>query len=214
MIYKDIKEEQTMKNITKIVLTGGPCSGKSTFMNLAKQHFEDLGYTIFIDNEAATDLISGGISPATMGMYQFQKYCIALQLKKEELFKMAAEKINKEKIIIFYDRGILDDKGYVSDQEFKEILTGFDIKEEDLPSRYDLVLHLTTAAKGLENVYSDETNQARYEDCDEAINVDNMILESWKVHPNRQCIDSALDFDLKMKQAIQYVQEYLNQQEG
>ena len=198
-----------MKTITKIVLTGGPCSGKSTFMNLAKTYFEKKGYTILIDNESATDLISGGISPATMGMYQFQKYCIGLQLKKEELFDMAAHEIKGEHVLIFFDRAILDDKGYVSEEDFKEILSTFDIKEEDLPSRYDMVIHLTTSAKGLENVYSDETNKARYEDTDGAIIVDDMLLKSWEVHPNHIIIDSNSNFAEKMDTAIKCIDDYL-----
>ncbi len=200
-----------MKQITKIVLTGGPCSGKSTFLNLAKDYFSKLGYTILIDNESATDLISGGISPATMGMYQFQKYCIALQLKKEELFEMAAHEIQGDKVLIFYDRAILDDKGYVSDEDFKEILSTFDLEEESLPNRYDLILHLTTSAKGLTDIYSDETNRARYEDTDGAIIVDDMLLKSWQVHSNRHIIDSELDFDRKMEQAISIITKFLQE---
>lgn len=202
---------ENMKSITKIVLTGGPCSGKSTFMNLAKDYFSKLGYTILIDNESATDLISGGISPATMGMYQFQYYVVGLQLKKEELFDKAAHEINGDKVIVFFDRAILDDKGYVSDEEFTEILKGFDLKEEDLPGRYDLVLHLTTSAKGLNNVYSDETNRARYEDTDGAIAVDEMLLRSWSVHPNHIIIDSNENFDDKMNEAIMHIMKYLKE---
>ena len=79
-----------MKTIKKIVFTGGPCSGKTTFTSRAEEIFAERGYRVIIDHESATDLISGGISPATMGMYEFQKYCVALQLKKEEICMRAA----------------------------------------------------------------------------------------------------------------------------
>ncbi|MBQ2232770.1 MAG: AAA family ATPase [Erysipelotrichaceae bacterium] len=82
-----------MKTIKRIVFTGGPCSGKTTFTSRAQSVFSDRGYRVIIDHESATDLISGGISPATMGMYDFQKYCIDLQLKKEELCYKAAQEI-------------------------------------------------------------------------------------------------------------------------
>ena len=111
-----------MKTIKRIVFTGGPCSGKTTFTSRAQQVFGERGYRVIIDNESATDLISGGISPATMGMYEFQKYCIDLQLKKEELCYKAAEEISGEKVLIFIDRGILDDRAYVSDEEFEQII--------------------------------------------------------------------------------------------
>ena len=54
-----------MKTIKKIVFTGGPCSGKTTFMSRAEEIFGERGYRVIVDNESATDLISGGISPAT-----------------------------------------------------------------------------------------------------------------------------------------------------
>ena len=54
-----------MKEIKRIVFTGGPCSGKTTFTSRVQQVFAERGYRVIVDNESATDLISGGISPAT-----------------------------------------------------------------------------------------------------------------------------------------------------
>ncbi len=198
-----------MKIIKKIVFTGGPCSGKTTFMSRAQEIFGERGYRVIIANESATDLISGGISPATIGMYHFQKYVIALQLKKEELCYQAAQEIEGEKVLVFIDRGILDNKGYVSDEEFSEILKGFDLKEEDLNLRYDLVMHLVTSAKGAEEAYSLSNNAARYESIEDARKVDDTILESWSKHPNRIVITNETDFEVKLRKAIQAVFTYL-----
>ena len=90
-------------------------------------------------------------------------------LKKEELFEQAAHEIKGDNVIIFYDRAILDDKGYVSHEEFYEILSTFDITEEEVLKQYDLVIHLSSAAKGDFDAYQTENNQARYEDKEEAI---------------------------------------------
>ncbi len=198
-----------MKIIKKIVFTGGPCSGKTTFMSRAQEIFAERGYRVIIANESATDLISGGISPATIGMYHFQKYVIALQLKKEELCYQAAQEIEGEKVLVFMDRGILDNKGYVSDEEFTEILKGFDLKEEDLNNRYDLVMHLVTSAKGAEEAYSLSNNAARYESIEEARRVDDTILASWSKHPNRVIVTNEDDFEVKLRKAIQAVFTYL-----
>ncbi len=198
-----------MKTIKRIVFTGGPCSGKTTFMSRAEEIFAERGYRVIVDHESATDLISGGISPATMGMYQFQKYCVALQLKKEELCYQAALEIEGDKVLIFMDRGINDDRGYVSDEEFREILAGFDMKEEDINSRYDLVMHLVTSANGQEEAYTLSNNAARYESVEEAIKVDNTILEAWSGHPNRIIIGNEVDFEKKMRKAIQAIFTYL-----
>ena len=198
-----------MKQITRIVLTGGPCSGKSTFMDLALEYFTKKGYVVLVDHEAATDLITGGISPASMEMYHFQKYCIALQLKKEELFMQAAHEIKGDKVLVFYDRAILDDKGYVTPDDFKEILSTFDMKEEELIDRYDLILHLTTRAKSKAEEFSNETNAGRYENASEACLVDDTILLSWSVHPNHVIIEGEDNFDLKMQKTINAIETYL-----
>ena len=198
-----------MKSIKRIVFTGGPCSGKTTFTSRAQQVFAERGYRVIIDHESATDLISGGISPATMGMYDFQKYVVGLQLKKEELCYQAAQEIAGDKVLIFIDRGILDDMAYVGEEDFRKILEGFDLKMEELNDRYDMVVHLVTSAKGKEEAYTLANNVARYETIEEARFMDDMALEAWKDHPNRVIIGNETDFEVKMIKAIQSVFEYL-----
>lgn len=201
---------ETTKQIRRIVITGGPCSGKSTFLEYVQKHAEALSYTILIDHESASDLISGGISPASMGMYEFQKYVVALQRKKEELFFEAAKEIRADRVVVFMDRGLFDDKGYVSDLEFAKILESFSLTEEEVLGNYDMVLHLTTAAKGTD-AYTTENNTARYESREEAVEVDDMILRSWSAHKNRKIIPADLDFDRKMQEALSAVKEFLEE---
>lgn len=198
-----------MKQIKRIVFTGGPCSGKTTFTSRAQTVFGQRGYRVIIDHESATDLITGGISPATMGMFEFQKYCIGLQLKKEEICYKAAQEISGDKVIIFIDRGINDDMAYVGADDFREILKDFDLVPEEINDRYDLVVHLVTSAKGKEEAYTYSNNEARYETIDMARQMDDMALEAWKDHPNRVVIGNEDIFETKMNKAIQSVFEYL-----
>jgi len=51
------------KVIRKIVLTGGPCAGKTTGMKRIREAFESIGYKLVFIPETATELISGGVSP-------------------------------------------------------------------------------------------------------------------------------------------------------
>ncbi|MBR4421266.1 MAG: ATP-binding protein, partial [Erysipelotrichaceae bacterium] len=198
-----------MKSIKRIVFTGGPCSGKTTFTSRAQQIFAERGYRVIIDNESATDLISGGISPATLGMYEFQKYCIDLQLKKEELCLKAAQEMSGDNVLIFIDRGILDDMSYVGKEAFAEIMKEFGMKPEELNDRYDMVVHLVTSAKGKEEAYTSSNNSARYETIEQARAMDDAALEAWKDHPNRKIIGNEDIFEVKMLKAIQSVFEYL-----
>lgn len=198
-----------MKTIKRIVFTGGPCSGKTTFMSRAEEIFAERGYRVIIDNESATDLISGGISPATIGMIPFQKYVMALQIKKEDLCYQAAEEIEGDKVLLFIDRGLRDDESYVGTEIFNGILEGFNIKPEELNNRYDMVVHLVSSAKGKEEAYGYSSNAARYETVEEARKMDDLALEAWKSHPNRVVIGNETDFEVKMRKAIQSVFEYL-----
>ena len=200
-----------MKTIKRIVFTGGPCSGKTTFTSRAQQVFAERGYRVIIDHESATDLISGGISPATLTMYDFQKYCIDLQLKKEELCWRAAQEIEGDNVLIFIDRGLYDDMAYVGEDSFREILKDFNIRPEEINDRYDMVVHLVTAAKGKEEAYTLANNAARYETIDEAIAMDDMALTAWDSHPNRVIIGNESEFEVKMVKAIQSVFEYLGE---
>ena len=198
-----------MKTIKRIVFTGGPCSGKTTFTSRAQEIFGERGYRVIIDNESATDLISGGISPATMGMYEFQKYCVALQLKKEEICMRAANEIQGDKVIVFIDRGIPDDMAYVSKEEFSQIIQEFGLDVDSLNKRYDFVVHLVTAAKGAEEAYSNSNNAARYESIEQARKIDDAALSAWENHPNRVIVANEVDFEEKMRIAIQTVFEFL-----
>ena len=69
-------------------------------------------------------------------------------------------------MLVIYDRALLDDKAYITDDEFTDILTSFGKTEEQVLSGYDAVLHLVTCAKGAEFAYN-YGNAARYESVEE-----------------------------------------------
>ena len=47
------------QEIITIVITGGPCAGKSTAMSHIQSYFSTLGYTVLFVPETATELITG-----------------------------------------------------------------------------------------------------------------------------------------------------------
>ena len=50
-----------MKKIHNIVITGGPCGGKTTALEKISKTFREMGYLVLIVNETATELIRDGI---------------------------------------------------------------------------------------------------------------------------------------------------------
>ena len=51
------------KQISKIVITGGPCAGKTTAMSWIQNSFTKMGYAVLFVDETATQLITGGAAP-------------------------------------------------------------------------------------------------------------------------------------------------------
>lgn len=204
-----------MKKITRIVLTGGPAAGKTTLISRVLNEFkQDAGWRVITIPETATELISGfGIKPfgGCMSMLEFQDFVISDQIHKEQLALMAAEVVKEDKILIIYDRALMDDKAYISDEDFARVLSKFNGRtEEDVLAGYDAVLHLVTCAKGAEYAYN-LGNAARTETLEEARDMDDRTLRAWSGHPNLCIIDNSVNFEEKINRAIREIYRILGQ---
>ena len=134
----------------KIAITGGPCAGKTTAMQKIVQEFTEKGYKVFVVSEAATELINGGIKPfgdGALDMYEFQRCVIDTQLSKERIFERIANNMEQDTIILC-DRGVFDNKAYISEGEFLQLLKERNLNEMEVCDSYDMVIHLVTAANG------------------------------------------------------------------
>ena len=198
----------------KVVITGGPCAGKTTAMSWIQNHFSRMGYTVLFVPETATELISGGVAPWTCGTnLDYQKCQVKLQLVKEQLFEQAAKTMNKEKILIVCDRGFMDNKAYMNDEEFDEALASVGGTLSEMRDQYDAVFHLVTAAKGAEEFYTLENNAARYETVEEARALDDKLIAAWTGHPHFRIIDNSTDFEDKLKRLINEMISFLGEPE-
>ena len=137
-----------MQQMKKIVITGGPCAGKSTAMSWIQKHFTQLGWTVLFVPETATEFISGGVAPWTCGTNaEFQVVQMTLQREKERLFEQAARTMPKDRILIVCDRGMLDNRAYMNEEETEWVMEQIGANEVELRDQYDAVFHLVTAAK-------------------------------------------------------------------
>ena len=205
------------KRITKIVLTGGPAAGKTTLISRILHEFkQEDGWRVITIPETATELISGfGIRPFgdCMSMLEFQDFVIADQIHKEKLALKAAKVVREDNILIIYDRALMDDKAYISDEEFAQVLARFDGRTEaSVLAGYDAVLHLVTCAKGAEFAY-DLGNAARTESLEYAREMDDRTLRAWSGHPNLHIIDNSVNFEDKINRAIIEIYRVLGQPE-
>lgn len=196
--------------ITKIVITGGPCAGKTTAMSWIQHHFTRMGYTVLFIPETATELITGGVAPWTCGTnLDYQKCQVRLQLVKEELFEQAARTMNAEKVLIICDRGFMDNKAYMNDEEFAAAVASVNGNVVALRDSYDAVFHLVTAAKGAQEFYTTDNNAARYESVEEACAMDDKLIAAWTGHPHLRVIDNSTSFDEKLKKLMNEIISFL-----
>ena len=196
----------------KIVLTGGPCGGKSTSMAKLESTLNARGYKVLILPETATELILNGIHPSeNISMDRFQDFVLSKQISKEKLYDEVAKQFDTDKLVILYDRGIGDQLAYISTDALKEKINKHKIDLNNAVNRYDLVLHLTTAADGTDAYEwkGSETcgNMARSESPEEAIQKDRLTLNGWI---NAGCehvkvIDNSTDFDGKISRILEEV---------
>lgn len=207
------KENKEVK-ITKIVLTGGPCAGKTTALTWINNYFSKRGYTVLFVSESATELITNGVAPWTCASnYDYQTFQIRLQKIKEQIFEEASKTMKNDKILIVCDRGMLDNKAYMKEVEFKKLLKEFgtnEIKERD---SYDAVFHLVSAAKGKEELYTLANNVARTESVEEARILDDKIISAWTGHPHFRIIDNSTDFEGKLERLLKEIASFLGEPE-
>lgn len=196
--------------IKRIVLTGGPCGGKTTALPHISRHLQNLGYHVMIVPESATLLIGGAAlhipSLDEDGMLKFESTLVNLQIDLEDSFLEAA-KLIKKKVVIIYDRGTVDLFGFMT-KEMSEII----LQENHLSfvklrdQRYDAVIHIATAADGAEEFYTLENNASRTETPEQAKEIDKNLKEVWIGHPRLKCItNEKKNFDEKIKDIVSAV---------
>lgn len=204
--------------IAKIALTGGPCAGKTTTISRIEEHLVDMGYHVLIVNECATETIKNGIRPFgknAVSVYDFENEILNLQLFKEKRLKDFIKFYDDDtNIVILCDRGSVDVRAYLGEDNYNKMLEENHLKNEDLLKEYDLVIHMITVAADMENRYSNSNNKARFEDPEEAIDVDNNIKSSWEKHPNYKVAPVCELLEDKIQIAIDYVDELLKEKES
>lgn len=208
------REEEHQVSITKIVITGGPCAGKSTALSWVQNAFTQMGYTVLFVPETATELITGDVAPWTCGTNgEYQKCQLRLQLDKEKVFEQAARSMDAKKVLIVCDRGALDNKAYMDNIEFAQVLDYLETNEIALRDNYDAVFHLVTAAKGAIEFYTTANNSARTETVDEAAALDDKLISAWTGHSHLRVIDNSSHFEDKMKRLIAEITSFLGEPE-
>lgn len=207
-----LANEGKKKTVSKIVITGGPCAGKTTAMSWIQNAFTRMGYAVLFVDETATQLITGGAAPwLSTSNRDFQWRLLELQLNKEKAFVEIAKTMKADKILVVCDRAALDNRAYMTEEDFRYVLRQMNTNEVSLRDQYDAVFHLVTAAKGAERFYTTANNAARTETPEQAAALDDKLIAAWTGHPHLRVIDNTSDFEDKMRRLIGEITAFLGE---
>ena len=56
-----MEDRSRRRQFRKIVVTGGPCAGKTTGLTWIQNSFEKMGYTVLFLQEPATEMMTAGV---------------------------------------------------------------------------------------------------------------------------------------------------------
>jgi len=169
----------------KIVLTGGPCAGKTTVLGVVRQQFA--GQVIVVP-ETATMLLSGGfpfpgkdIRWSLEWQAAFQSAVLPVQIQMEAAYELKAAEEGASLLIC--DRGRLDGAAYTQGglDQFCRI---YGVNAEETYTVYHSIFHLESVAVGDPNFYGQANNSARFEDAEEARALELNTRAAWQKHPN------------------------------
>lgn len=200
--------------IKRVVLTGGPSSGKTSVLEKIEQIFGAQGYKVIVIDETATYLIKHGIKPFgndAVKMIDFQELVMRMQLAKEEVFDRAVEMLPDKDILMIYDRGTIDNRAYINDKEFANVMARLNnVKSlNELFDKYDLVINLV----GRKDFYTTDNNEARSEDVETAIKLGKRTLQVWLGHPKLKIVLPKEKMEDKIKEVLNEINKVLRKKQ-
>lgn len=177
-----------MTKLTKIAVTGGPCSGKTTAIETICDMYKKENRTVLVCPEAATVVIEEGASREDYLAFETQVAKCQMRLE-QDLLDMAEDM--DDEVLIIYDRALTDCFSYVDDKDALAKNIGIDYLSSW--NRYDSIIMLETASKD-DFIQSD----VRTESYEDAIACQNNLLSVFIGHPHFRFIKNENRFNDKI----------------
>lgn len=195
-----------MKTIPKIVLSGGPAGGKSKALKRLIPELKKYGYKVYPVFEAAEMILKLGFD-RNKPIFEFQKAIAENQLKTEAEIETLIEEDNAENAVIICDRGLMDARVYLNDEDFIRFKADLKLTDIDLRDRYDAVFHLDSTSSGNTAEYLKEG--IRTEEEDEARGINARSLRAWCGNPHYRFIPVQESFEKKYELLLKEIKHFL-----
>lgn len=187
----------------KIVLTGGPCGGKSTTLNALREEFAG---QVAVVPEAATMLLSSGFPIpgkdcqwSEKWQANFQTAIATLQVSLEQTYAQVAEE--KGIKLLICDRGILDGAAYTPGGS-EEFCRRYGVNETSALEGYEAVIHLESLATAVPEKYGKAGNEHRLEGLEDAQALEAKTRQAWAKHSRHIVIHGNRGIDRTISEAI------------
>lgn len=191
--------------VLRVVLTGGPCGGKSTSMSHIAERMQGMGFQVYRVPETASLLLGSGVSVQGSTVEQLvvlQEGILRVMMALEDAVFAIARASGRPAIVIA-DRGTMDASAYMPAGAWTALLDEHGWTTPWLRDRrYEAVIHLVTAADGAEAFYTTENNAVRTETPELARMLDRKVRDAWVGHPCLRVIDNSTDFQEKVQRVV------------
>ena len=114
------------RHVYRIVLTGGPCAGKTTALARLAGYLQERGFRVYTVPEVATLLFTNGVSFGDLGagdeaVCAFQRAILESQLTLEDGFARVAA-ATRQPAVLLCDRGAMDGSAYMDKALWESLL--------------------------------------------------------------------------------------------
>ncbi len=182
----------------RIVITGGPCSGKTALIKILGMNFHR---ELALVEDAAAFLFKAGFPRQTTVEGKKCQERAIYHLRQE--FENLAE-LEQEKIGALCDHGSLDSLAYWPGDE----LEFFDSVKSSMSAdkaRYDWIINIDSLPP-----FELGASEILTETADEALKLNERVRHAWRLHPRLITLPNGLDFQKKADLVVKVVERILN----
>lgn len=171
----------------RIVLTGGPGGGKTSFLAIASELLRTKSIVLVRESAGFEKHLAGGRSDAI----EFQRRVLERQLRAEQEIFRQETKVDGTTILL--DRGAFDGVGFLGFEAFERLLDEFGLTLAGVMRRYDHVVFLRSA------VPSGATAHERFRvpTADDFVthlqNMEALLMSAVANHPGLAVVEATAD---------------------
>lgn len=187
----------------KLVLTGGPCSGKTTVLSVLQEEYGD---KIIIVPEVASILLEGGfpvpgkdVEWSQEWQDAFQATILPMQKSFEQILALKAKA--REINLLVCDRGRLDGAAYTPGG-VEVFCKRFGLDKVKTLAEYDAVVHLESLATVDPERYGKANNANRFEPLERAQELEAATQEAWVDHQKHLVVNGQRGIEGKISEVI------------